>query len=231
MSLNSGIAHGTNTIQILTEIFYLNRPRRPHAEVLLALRDVAWSTSATQFLLLLWIMSVGTPGIYTTRHGFMYISDNFCTKKILSIAFMLSTLPTWALMACSISLEPSQFRRTTLLILMSIPLPTGIGIVLYSLCEIPGLHYTYVFFFVGTITCIHVTVGYTASHFKFIQYYSAIVFGTAICGMLFMALALIEDGKGFGRDFAVVMEYVSVTGFIILNALSVDRIREHLKLE
>jgi hypothetical protein len=230
MSLTSTIAYGKHTLQILTEIVRPNEQRRPHAEILGALRYIAWYTSATQFLLLVIIMSVGTPGTYTEHHGFFYISDNFCTKKILSIAFMLSTLPTWALLACSISLEPTKWKRTSLLVLMSVPLPTGIGIVLFSLCETPGLHYTYVNLFVGTTACIHITVGYTARHFKFVQCYSALVFGTAICGIVFIALAMFETGKGSRRDSAVIMEYVSVTGFIVLNSLSVDRIAEHLKV-
>jgi len=221
----------SHNLQVLKSIWYTNERKFPPIEILLALRDVAWSTSTVQFLLLLIIMMIGMPGIYTTRHGLMYISDNFCTKKILSIAFMLSTLPTWALLACSIALERSKWKRTPLLVLMSIPLPTGIGIVLFSLCETPGLHYAYVNLFVGTIACIHITVGYTARHFKFIQCYSIIVFGTAICGTLFLLLAFEENGKGLRRDTAVIMEYIAVTGFIVLNALSVDRIGEHLNVE
>jgi hypothetical protein len=220
-----------NDCKTLYSIFAPITQKIPAHEILRILRNVAWSTSVLQFVLLLAIMIVGNPGIYTQRHGFMYVSDNFCTKKIISVAFMLSTLPTWALLACSISLEASPWKRIFLLLLMSIPLPTGIGIVIFSLCETPSLHYAYVNLFVGTIACIHVTVGYTARHFKFIQCYSAILFGTAVCGTLFLIFAVGEVGKGIRRDSAVILEYVSITGFIILNALTVDRIGEHLNVE
>jgi hypothetical protein len=200
------------------------------SELLMSLRDIAWGTSIIQFILLIAIMTIGSPGTYTYANGFMYISDNFCTKKLLSILFMLSTLPTWALLACSISLETSKFARTSLLLLMSIPLPAGIGIVLFSLCETPSLHYVYVNLFVGTIAFIHITVAYTASHFKFIQYYSVVVFGTTICGIIFLCLAIVTTGTGMRRDVAVIMEYLAVIGFIILNALSVDRIEEHITI-
>ena len=229
-SVDTLITYHIHNVQTLKAIFFTNGPKVATAQVLLTLQDVARWTSATQLFLLVLIMTIGTPGMYTTRHGFMYVSDNFCTKKVLSTAFILSTLPTWALLACSISLEQVKWKRTVMLILMAIPLPTGIGIVMFSVCEIPGIHYAYVNLFVGTIACIHITVGYTAKHFKFIQCYSILVFGSAICGLLFILLAMDENGKGTRRDTAVIMEYIAVTGFIVLNALSVDRIREHLNV-
>ncbi len=231
MSFHRACGSVLNDCKTLYSIFHPLATKIPSNEILRVLRHVALSTSVLQFVLLLAIMIVGDPGIYTKRHGFMYVSDNFCTKKIISVAFMLSTLPTWALLACSISLEASPWKRIFLLLLMSIPLPTGIGIVIFSLCETPSLHYAYVNLFVGTIACIHVTVGYTARHFKFIQCYSAILFGTAVCGTLFLIFAVGEVGKGIRRDSAVILEYVSITGFIILNALTVDRIGEHLNVE
>jgi hypothetical protein len=92
------------------------------------------------------------------------------------------------------------------------------------------MHYIYVNVFVATIACIHITVAYTARHFKFIQCYSIIVVGTAICGAMFMFLALAEHGMGLRRDMAVIMEYISIIGFIVLNSLSVDRIEEHISV-
>lgn len=220
-----------NDFKTLYAIFYYGDKTITSSEILRTLRHIAWSTSILQFCLLLTIMIIGDPGLYTSKKGFMYISDNFCTKKILSAAFMLATLPTWVLLACSISSEQIKWKRIALLVLMAIPFPTGIGIVLFSLCETPGLHYTYVNLFVATIACIHITVGYTAKHFKFIQCYSLVLFGTAVCGTLFIVFAMEENGKGLRRDSAVIMEYISVVGFIILNALTVDRIGEHLNIE
>jgi hypothetical protein len=203
-------------------------PKVAQSDLLLLLRDIAWSTALLQLILLLLVMMVGTPGVYTTDKGFMYISDNFCTKKALSFLFILSTLPTWSLLACSISLESSVVTRTILLGFMSVPFPTGIGIVVFSLCEAPPLHYTYVNIFVGTVAVIHLTVAYTASHFEFLQYYSIIVVGTAMCGLVFLVLATMGTSIGITRDTAVIMEYISVIGFIVLNGLSVDRIQEHI---
>jgi len=215
-------------VQQLLEYLYPYDKRTELNSRLMSLRYVAWCTSIVQLLLLVLIMTIGEPGIYTADMGFRYVSDNFCTKKILSLLFMVSTVPTWTILACSVALESNKVTRNVLLWLMSIPLPTGIGIVVFSLCETPVLHYVFVNVFVGTIACIHITVAYTARHFKFMQCYSVIVVGTAICGTMFMFLALEETGMGARRDIAVIMEYISIVGFIILNGLSVDRIDEHI---
>jgi hypothetical protein len=194
------------------------------------MRDISHITASIQMLLLLLTMFVGYPGVYLEGQGFMYISDNFCTKKLLAGLFVFATLPSWVLLACSVSMEKDIGRRKLLLLLISTPFPIGIGIVFFSLCTTPGLHYVYVNLFVATVATVHFAVAHTAGHFNFLQIYFVVLMCTTIAGGLFVLFALIERGPGVYRNAAVISEYVAVGGFIFCNSLCNDRIREHIQM-
>ena len=194
------------------------------------MRDLSLIGAFMQLLLLTIVMVTGHPGIFLKERGFMYISDNFCTKQILGTLFMISTLPTWILLACSVSLETDQIKRNMILAIISLPLPLGLGIVFFSICITPGIHYVYVNAFVASIAGVHLVVAATAGHFVFLQSYFIILAGSALCGVLFISLAFTAQEHTMQRNAAVIFEYLAVTGFIVLNSLAADRVREHITM-
>ena len=199
-----------------------------HADFFHFMREISFTSAAVQLILLAIVMFTGEPGVFQEGYGFMYISDNFCSKQWIAILFMVATLPTWTVLACSIALETDPYRRNTILGVISLPLPLGLGIVFYSICDTPSLHYVYVNAFVLSLAGVHVVVAATARHFVFIQPYSILLVATALCGMIFMVLAMSTDDPGVQRNSAVIFEYLAMTGFIVLNSLVTDRVREHV---
>lgn len=199
-----------------------------HIELVGLIRDISHVTACLQLVILLFIMLTGIPGVYTQDDGFMYISDNFCTKKVLAGLFVFATLPSWVLLACSVSMEKDPVRRHLLLLLISTPFPIGIGIVFFSLCTNPGLHYVYVNLFVMTVASVHLAVASTARHFVYSQLYFVLLVCTSIAGLVFVLFAVIGTGPGTSRNVAVISEYIAVGGFIFCNSLTSDRIHEHI---
>lgn len=198
-------------------------------DMLVCMQDVAHAAAALQLLFLALVLFAGAPGLYTEKMGLMYISDNFCTKTVLGTFFMLCTIPTWVLLACSVAMEKDPWKRGLILWVISIPLPMGLGIVFFTLCRNPVLHYIYVNLFVTSVGFVHLAVAYTALHLEFLQTYFLLLSCTAACAACFVVLAFFEQTPSTERDAAVILEYLAVVGFIILNGLSTDRIREHLK--
>ena len=196
--------------------------------MLRVMHNVARYASATQMLLLLAITFSGSPGLYRTTRGLMYISENFCTKPALGTLFIIMTLPTWTLLTCSLALEQSLWKRRSLIFIMSLPMSTGLGVVFFSLCETHYLHYLFVNTFVASVGCIHLILTLTADHVKFLQTYYILLGTTTICSLCFVLLAAVAKVPGPIRNVAVAMEYMAVVGFIILNYLAVDRIKEHI---
>jgi len=191
---------------------------------------IAYGSGFVQLGLFLIIMAVGRPGIYSEPHGFMYLSDNFCEKKLLGIIFILSTLPSWTLLAFSIALEENIIRRRILLFIISTPIPTGFGVVLFTICSTPGLHYTFVNAYVFSVGCSHFAVYYTSKSFVYLQMYSVLIFMTALSGLVFLLFALFCESTGLPRNISVVAEYISILGFVVLNCFAADRIHEHIEL-
>ena len=200
-----------------------------HTEVMNMIREVSIASAVLQMLLFLLIMFTGTPGIYTKRRGLMYISNNLCHTRVLSTCFMLSTIPTWVILACSVSKEIIVYRRRCTLILISIPFPLGIGIVMFDWCSNPVIHYVYVTGFVIAIALVHIVVAKTARHVNFLQSYAFLLVGTAVCGISFLAVSMSETMPGIQRNVGVISEYLTTIGFILLNSLSTDRINEHIQ--
>jgi hypothetical protein len=114
---------------------------------------------------------------------------------------------------------------------MSLPMSTGLGVVFFSLCETHYLHYLYVNTFVASVGCIHLILTITAPHIKFLQAYYILLATTSICSLCFVLFAAMANIPGPIRNVAVTMEYMAVVGFVILNYLAVDRIREHISPE
>lgn len=200
----------------------------PIDEMLAFMQDVAHVSAFMQMLFLVLVLFAGAPGVYVDGTGMMFISDNFCTKTATATLFMLSTLPTWVLLACSVALESNPHIRRLLIWVISIPLPVGIGIVLFSLCKTPTLHYVYVNIFVASVGFVHLAVAYTALHVQFLQTYYGLLVCTALCAACFVVLALFEHTPSTERNVAVILEYLAVAGFIILNGFTTDRVREHM---
>jgi hypothetical protein len=73
-------------------------------------------------------------------------------------------------------------------------------------------------------------VAATAGHFIFLQSYFIILTGSALCGVLFISLAFTAQEHTMQRNAAVIFEYLAVTGFIVLNSLAADRVREHITM-
>jgi succinate dehydrogenase hydrophobic anchor subunit len=224
-----GEVSSSNSSAALRTILNRTGEKVEKADAIYLLQNISQIAAVAQLIFLLMIMLVGPPGIYREDFGFMYISDNFCTKQVLAAFFILSTLPSWVILACSVSMEKDPVRRTKLLCLISTPFPIGIGIVFFSLCTSPSLHYIYVNLFVGSIAMVHIAVARTAGHVEFIQTYSALLLVTSISGVIFLVLALVEKGPGIIRNIAVITEYIAVIGFILSNGLSIDRVREHVE--
>jgi len=199
-----------------------------HAQMFNIMRNIAFVSSLVQLLLLIFVMFTGYPGVYLKGEGFMYISDNFCYKQWAAILFMIATLPTWVILSCSVSLEKDPVKRPLILFVISLPLPLGVGIAFFSICEIPSLHYVYVNAFVVSVACVHLVVTTTARHFHFLQTYILVVAVSAVSGVCFMLLAVTTDQPGIHKDTAVIFEYIGMTSFIILNSLVTDRVREHV---
>lgn len=218
-----------NSLTTLKTLVYQTGEKIEKADMMCLMQDISQIAACCQLVLLLLVMFVGEPGVYLSGYGFMYISDNFCNKKVLAALFMISTLPSWIILACSVSLEKDVVRRKCLLFLISIPFPIGIGIVFFSLCTAPSLHYVFVNLFVGAVATVHIAVARTAGHVDFLQTYSALLVITSVSGMVFLVLALIEKGPGPARNIAVISEYIGVFGFILSNGLSTDRVREHTR--
>ena len=219
----------SNSLTALRIILNQTREKIETADAMCLLQDVSQISAFVQMVLVFMVMFVGQPGIYLTDAGFMYISDNFCNKRVLAALFMISTLPSWVILACSVALEKDPVTRKCLLLLIATPFPIGIGIVFFSLCEAPSLHYIYVNLFIGSIATVHIAVARTAGHIDFIQTYFALLVVTSVSGVIFLTLALIEKGPGVVRNVAVICEYIGVIGFILSNGLSTDRVREHLR--
>jgi hypothetical protein len=193
-------------------------------------QSVSWYTAVTQLVLLCAIMFIGPPGIYVSSDGLEYVSSNFCTKPALAALFIVSTLPTWVILTCSVALEPNKHKQRALLFLMALPMSTGLGIVFFSLCERRWEHYVYVNTFVISVGCVHLAIALTADHVEFYQAYYMLLSATTVCSIFFILFASISTGPGYVRDFAVTMEYIAVTGFVLLNGLSADRLREHIRI-
>jgi hypothetical protein len=191
------------------------------------MRDIACIAAIIQLLLLVLVMFTGYPGVFVEGEGFKYISDNFCSKQAIGALFMIATFPTWILLTCSIAIE-RDYTRGLILALISLPLPMGLGIVFFSICETPGLHYVFVNAFVVSIGGVHFVVAATADHSDFMKSYLVLLVGSAMCGLLFIVLAFTAHEPGIQRNTAVILEYLAVTGFIVLNSLSTDRVREHV---
>jgi hypothetical protein len=218
------------TVKILHA--YIHEPGAilTHSDILEVLNSIATLSACIQFILLCLVMFVGPPGVYQQGIGMMYISSNFCTKTVLGSFFISVTLPTWALLACSVSLEKNIRKRNIILWVISMPLPVGVGIIMFSICDTPFFHYAYVNAFVGAIALVHIVVAATARHFLFLQTYSFLLVTTALCGTGFIVFALYETGPGIQRNTAVIFEYIAVIGFITLNSMATDRIREHISM-
>jgi hypothetical protein len=220
----------SNRIRVMKIVIFRTNETISLIEMSTFLRDVSQISALVQMLLLLLTMFTGIPGVYTQDKGFMFISDNFCTKQLLAGLFMVTTLPSWILLACSISLDENVVKRKMLIGLLATPFPIGIGIVFFSLCTTPVMHYVYVNLFVLTVASIHLTIALTAKHFIFLQVYSILLIGTSISGVCFMTFALITPvGRpSVERNVAVIAEYIAVSGFIVCNSLCIDRIKEHI---
>jgi hypothetical protein len=200
-------------------------------QILEVFRDIAAIASLIQLVLLAFVMFTGEPGVYQEEFGLMYISDNFCKKPILAALFFISTLPSWTLLACSVALEKNIYRRNLILALIALPLPLGMGVVFFSICNNQVLHYIYVNLFVFATATVHLVITKTAGHFVFLQSYFFLLVGTSIVGAVFLLLAVGGRAPSMRRDAAVVFEYLAMSGFIILNSLSADRIREHINID
>jgi len=200
----------------------------PHHEMFNMMRAVAIASSLVQVALLIIVMFTGYPGIYLEDEGFMYISDNFCYRQWAAILFMIATLPTWVILSCSVALEQDPVKRFSVLFIISLPLPLGVGLAFFSVCDIPGLHYVYVNAFVLSIACVHLVVTSTARHFRFLQSYVLLVVVSSVSGISFMVLAISTDQPGIQKNTAAILEYISMASFIILNCLATDRVREHV---
>ena len=219
----------SNSVTTMYNLMYQTGNHIEKVDLLCLMQDISQVAACCQIILLMLVMFTGNPGVYMQGVGFMYISDNFCSKKFLAAMFMISTFPSWVVLACSVALEKDVVRRKLLILLISTPLPIGIGIVFFSLCTTPGLHYVFVNVFVVAVATIHMAVAHTAKHVEFLQTYCALVVTTSVSGLCFLILALVEKGPSTSRDVAVICEYIAVCGFIIANSLSTDRVREHVR--
>ena len=236
----------TTRIAVMVNVCSRTTRRRVHYDDMLRfLADVAHLSALLQLSVLVLIMASGHPGIYVRGIGFMYVSNNFCHQQFLASLFIVSTLPSWALLACSVcrvgmpqrgqpqtpgTLGSRNLRRWFTLWLLALPLPMGLGVVLFPICSTRIMHYVYVNGFVFAVGSVHLVVAYTGDNVAFIRMYPALVIGTALCGACFMILALFEQQRGLGRDLASMFEYAAVLGFVFINYLSCDRIREHIKV-
>jgi hypothetical protein len=230
--MTTGVAAGQSTRMsvLVTMCRYSATEKVQYCDMLRLLDDIARAAAALQLTSLLIIMLSGTPGVYVHNEGFMYVSNNFCHQQFLAALFVLATVPTWALLACSVCRVESLGRRTLTLWLLSLPLPMGLGIVLFPICSSVGMHYVYVNGFVFTVGVVHLVVAYSSDDVAFIRTYPAVVVGTALCGAIFMTFALMERGPGTLRNIATIAEYTAVLGFVYINSLSCDRIREHVRV-
>jgi hypothetical protein len=208
---------------------FVFRPIETH-RLIRFLTFIAYGAGFLQLGLFLIIMAVGKPGIFSESQGFMYLSDNFCEKKVLGLIFIFSTLPSWTLMAFSIAMEENVLRRKILLFIISTPIPTGLAVVLFTICSTPGLHYTFVNAFVFSVGCSHFSIYYTSKSFVYFQAYTLLLVTTALSGLIFLLFALFSDSRGSSRDISVLAEYVSILGFVVLNCFAADRIYEHIEL-
>ena len=221
------------------------RSRVSYTDMLRLLADVAYISALLQLTALVLVMATGNPGIYVRGQGFMYVSNNFCHQQFLAALFILFTVPSWALLACSVCrvgqpkggqpqelgiLSRGNLRRWFTLWLLALPLPMGLGVVLFPICSTVTMHYVYVNGFVFAVGSVHLVVAYTGDNVAFIRMYPAIVIGTALCGACFMVFALLERGPGTLRNVATIAEYAAMLGFVLINSLSCDRIREHIKV-
>ena len=218
-----------NTRRIVKKLMSSTYEPIERTELMKMIREVSIASAVLQLLLFVLVMTTGPFGFYTRHNGLMYISNNLCNSRFLSVCFMLCTLPTWFILACSVS-KVVRWKRTCILLFISIPFPMGIGVVLFDWCSNPSIHYAYVIVFVISVASVHLVVAGSANHFVFLQRYVAILVGTAIFGILFISLAMSEMGPGIHRNIAVISEYFMALGFILLNGLSVDRIYEHIQL-
>jgi hypothetical protein len=223
---------GGNSLHVMRMLLSTEWNTIPRNDMLTLIRYISRITALLQFSLLLLTMLTGTPGLYLEDKGFMYISDNFCTKDILAGLFMTATLPTWILLACSVSMETGPIKRIILLRCIAIPLPIGIGIVFFPICTTHTMHYVYVNLFVLTIAGVQFVVARTAKHFVFLQVYFVIVVGTTIAGVIFGVFAVIAPSNILStwRNISVIAEYIAICGFIYCNSLCADRVEEHIRL-
>jgi hypothetical protein len=233
ISMNANITipiFNQSSLRAIRAIFHTTDETVCRKDLASLISDISRTTAFTQMLILALTIFLGYPGVYLEDVGFMYISDNFCMKNFLAASFIFSTLPTWILLAFSVSMETDLGKRKLLLLLISTPFPLGIGIVFFSLCTTPTLHYLYVNLFVATVGSVHFAVAYTAGHFNFLQVYFIVLICTATAGGVFVVFALAEDGPGHFRNTSVISEYIAVSGFIFCNSLCNDRITEHIEL-
>jgi len=205
---------------------YTTRSSVQYQDMLRLLTDVAVVSALVQMVVLVAIMVTGNPGIYVPEMGFMYVSNNFCRQQLLASAFFLATIPSWVLLACSVC-NVGRWRWVSLA-LLALPLPMGLGVVWFPICTNATMHYVYVNAFVFAVGCVHLAVANTGKHTEFMRTYAVLVIGTAVCGSVFMIFALLERGPGVVRNVATISEYLAISGFIFINSLSCDRIREHI---
>jgi hypothetical protein len=231
MAGHADAAVHTTRIAVLVNVCRCTTRGRVHYDDMLRLlADVSYLSAILQLSTLVLIMASGHPGIYVRGVGFMYVSNNFCHQQFLAALFILFTVPSWALLACSICRVESLWS----LWLLALPLPMGLGVVLFPICSTVWMHYFFVNGFVFAVGSVHLVVAYTGNNVAFIRMYPAIVIGTAVCGAIFMVFALLDallhEGHGILRDIATILEYAAVLGFVFINSVSCDRIREHIKI-
>jgi hypothetical protein len=224
------IQHSMQSTYIWKKMVFSKNQILPRSEAMIIIRQVVSVSAVLQFIFFVLLMLTGTPGIYSQTKGLMYISNSLCHAQAFAVFFMLSTIPTWFIMACSVSMETCLWRRRCTLWLIAIPFPAGIGILLFNWCVSPVIHYVYVIVFVVAVSSVHISVAGLARHFTFLQKYFFLLIWTAVFGIVFLALAMSETSPGTHRNIAVIAEYCTTFGFILLNSLAADRIHEHVRM-
>jgi hypothetical protein len=224
------ISDSMQSTYIWKQLIFSKNQILQRSEAMIIIRQVVSVSAVLQLIFFVLLMLTGTPGIYSQTKGLMYISNSLCHAQVFALFFMLSTIPTWLIMACSVSMETRPWRRRCTLWLIAIPFPAGIGILLFNWCVSPVIHYVYVIVFVVAVSSVHISVAGLARHFIFLQRYFFLMIWTAVFGISFLALAMSETSPGIHRNIAVIAEYCTTFGFILLNSLAADRIHEHVRM-
>lgn len=209
------------------------RAKHIHAERMENLLDALEFTSkfaaAVQLATLCLVIFFGEPGLVNASTGrLMYISDNLHTKPGLGTLFFMSFIPSWMVLACSVSFL-AAWTQALLIFFMSMSVSAGFAITFYTMYNHSTLHYIAVGFFVASIALTHLLTTLTANHFKFMQRYVWVLVLTACCGVAFIAITL-SIRTAFWHDLGAILEYTAMLGFIWINSMSTDRVREHLEM-